>query len=147
MSTPGQGQFPTIRLRRSRRTAALRRLVAETTLSSDDLIYPVFVLEGENTTEPVPSMPGIERKTVDGLLPLASTTLSGNISVAAAGITAISLDTLPRTLSRAQSMDALSSQANVGGYKAVVMAADAYGRYFPLLMTAAGTVPPATRII
>ena len=68
MSTPGQGQFPTIRLRRSRRTAALRRLVAETTLSSDDLIYPVFVLEGENNAEPVPSMPGIERKTVDGLL-------------------------------------------------------------------------------
>ena len=68
MSTPGQGQFPTIRLRRSRRTAALRRLVAETTLSSDDLIYPVFVLEGENNAEPVPSMPGIERKTVDRLL-------------------------------------------------------------------------------
>ena len=68
MSTSAQGQFPTIRLRRSRRTAALRRLVAETTLSSSDLIYPVFVLEGDKAAEPVPSMPGIERKSIDGLL-------------------------------------------------------------------------------
>jgi NAD(P) transhydrogenase subunit alpha len=68
-------------------------------------------------------------------------------SLAAAGVTAISLDTLPRTLSRAQSMDALSSQANVGGYKAVIMAADAYGRYFPLLTTAAGTAKPANVLI
>jgi NAD(P) transhydrogenase subunit alpha len=68
-------------------------------------------------------------------------------ALAKAGVTAISLDTLPRTLSRAQSMDALSSQANVGGYKAVVMAADAYGRYFPLLTTAAGTAKPANVLI
>ncbi|MEX1296895.1 MAG: Re/Si-specific NAD(P)(+) transhydrogenase subunit alpha [Candidatus Limnocylindrales bacterium] len=68
-------------------------------------------------------------------------------ALANAGVTAISLDTLPRTLSRAQSMDALSSQANVGGYKAVVMAADAYGRYFPLLTTAAGTAKPANVLI
>jgi NAD(P) transhydrogenase subunit alpha len=63
------------------------------------------------------------------------------------GVTAISLDALPRTLSRAQTMDALSSQANVGGYKAVLMAADAYGRYFPLLTTAAGTARPANVLI
>ena len=63
------------------------------------------------------------------------------------GVTAISLDTLPRTLSRAQTMDALSSQANVGGYKAVIAAADAYGRYFPLLTTAAGTARPANVLI
>jgi NAD(P) transhydrogenase subunit alpha len=68
-------------------------------------------------------------------------------ALAAAGVTSISLDTLPRTLSRAQTMDALSSQANVGGYKAVVMAADAYGRYFPLLTTAAGTAKPANVLI
>lgn len=68
-------------------------------------------------------------------------------SLAEAGVTAVSLDTLPRTLSRAQSMDALSSQANVGGYKAVIMAADAYGRYFPLLTTAAGTAKPANVLI
>ena len=68
-------------------------------------------------------------------------------ALAKAGVTAVSLDTLPRTLSRAQSMDALSSQANVGGYKAVIMAADAFGRYFPLLTTAAGTAKPANVLI
>jgi len=68
-------------------------------------------------------------------------------SLAAKGVTAISLDALPRTLSRAQSMDALSSQANVGGYKAVLIAANAYGRYFPLLTTAAGTAKPANVLI
>jgi H+-translocating NAD(P) transhydrogenase subunit alpha len=63
------------------------------------------------------------------------------------GVTAISLDAIPRTLSRAQTMDALSSQANVGGYKAVLIAANAYGRYFPLLTTAAGTAKPANLLI
>jgi len=68
-------------------------------------------------------------------------------ALARAGVTAVSLDTLPRTLSRAQTMDALSSQANVGGYKAVILAADAFGRYFPLLTTAAGTAKPANVLI
>lgn len=68
MSSSKAGQFPQVRLRRSRRTAALRRLVAESGLGPGDLIYPVFVLDGENRTEAVPSMPGIERKSVDKLL-------------------------------------------------------------------------------
>ena len=68
-------------------------------------------------------------------------------NLAKVGVTAISLDTLPRTLSRAQTMDALSSQANVGGYKAVLIAANAYPRYFPLLTTAAGTAKPANVLI
>ncbi|WP_221328918.1 NAD(P) transhydrogenase subunit alpha [Actinoplanes sp. L3-i22] len=67
--------------------------------------------------------------------------------LAAAGVTAISLDLLPRTLSRAQPMDALTSQANVAGYKAALVAAEAYGGYFPLLMTAAGTVRPAQVLV
>ena len=67
--------------------------------------------------------------------------------LADAEVTAISLDAIPRTLSRAQTMDALSSQANVGGYKAVVLAANAFGRYFPLLTTAAGTAKPANVLI
>ena len=67
--------------------------------------------------------------------------------LAESGVTAISLDAIPRTLSRAQTMDALSSQANVGGYKAVLMAANAFGRYFPLLTTAAGTAKPANVLI
>jgi NAD(P) transhydrogenase subunit alpha len=63
------------------------------------------------------------------------------------GVTAVSLDGLPRTLSRAQPMDALSSQANVAGYKAVLIAADEFGRFFPLLMTAAGTARPAKLLV
>ncbi len=68
-------------------------------------------------------------------------------TLATAGVTAVSLDAIPRMLSRAQTMDALSSQANVGGYKAVLIAANAYGRYFPLLTTAAGTAKPANILI
>src|SRR5512146_1187302 len=68
-------------------------------------------------------------------------------ALAAQGVTAISLDAIPRTLSRAQTMDALSSQANVGGYKAVLIAANTYGKYFPLLTTAAGTAKPANVLI
>jgi NAD(P) transhydrogenase subunit alpha len=67
--------------------------------------------------------------------------------LAEAGVTAISLDAIPRTLSRAQTMDALSSQANVGGYKAVLLAANSFGRYYPLLTTAAGTAKPANVLI
>ncbi|HVX44754.1 MAG TPA: NAD(P) transhydrogenase subunit alpha [Mycobacteriales bacterium] len=63
------------------------------------------------------------------------------------GITAISLDGIPRTLSRAQSMDVLSSQANVAGYKAVLLAANLYSRYLPMLITAAGTAAPARVLI
>ena len=62
-------------------------------------------------------------------------------------VTAVSLDMLPRTLSRAQTMDALSSQASVAGYRAVLVAAEAYPRYFPLLMTAAGTAKPAQVLV
>ncbi|MDQ1742891.1 MAG: H+-translocating transhydrogenase subunit alpha, partial [Pseudonocardiales bacterium] len=63
------------------------------------------------------------------------------------GVTLISLDGLPRTLTRAQSMDALSSQASVAGYKAVLVAAEHYDRFFPMLMTAAGTSKPAAVLV
>jgi porphobilinogen synthase len=62
------GQFPFIRMRRGRRTASLRRLYAEARLSVDDLIYPVFVLDGKDQVEAVPSMPGVSRKSLDKLL-------------------------------------------------------------------------------
>jgi len=65
---------------------------------------------------------------------------------AAAGITAFALELLPR-ISRAQSMDILSSQSNLAGYKAVLDAASVYGRVFPMMMTAAGTVPPAKVLV
>jgi NAD(P) transhydrogenase subunit alpha len=66
--------------------------------------------------------------------------------IAAAGLTSFALEAAPRT-TRAQSMDVLSSQANIAGYKAVMMAADKYQRFFPMLMTAAGTVKAARIVI
>ncbi len=66
--------------------------------------------------------------------------------LAAAGVTAYALEAAPRT-TRAQSMDVLSSQANIAGYKAVMIAADRYQRFFPMLMTAAGTVKAARVVI
>lgn len=66
--------------------------------------------------------------------------------LAARQFTVFSLDSIPRT-TRAQSMDVLSSQANIAGYKAVLLAAFTYSRYFPMLMTAAGSIPPAKVLI
>src|SRR5688500_5108168 len=65
---------------------------------------------------------------------------------AAKGATIFSIDMIPRT-TRAQSMDVLSSQANIAGYKAVLTAAYMYPRYFPMFMTAAGSIPPAKMLI
>ena len=66
--------------------------------------------------------------------------------LAGAGLTSFALEAAPRT-TRAQSMDVLSSQANIAGYKAVIVAADKYQRFFPMLMTAAGTVKAARVVI
>ena len=79
------------------------------------------------------------------LAPLTDPELAGTL--AARGVTAISLDGLPRTLSRAQPMDALTSQSNVAGYKAALVAAAAFGRFFPMLITAAGTARPAKVLV
>jgi H+-translocating NAD(P) transhydrogenase subunit alpha len=68
-------------------------------------------------------------------------------ALAAKGVTAISLDGIPRTLSKTQPMDALSSQANIAGYKAALVAASAFGRFFPMLITAAGTARPAKVLV
>jgi porphobilinogen synthase len=65
------GQFPAVRMRRMRRNEFSRRLMREHRLSADDLIYPVFVLDGKDRTQKVVSMPGVERMTVDRLLPVA----------------------------------------------------------------------------
>ena len=62
------------------------------------------------------------------------------------GVTSFSLDMIPRN-TRAQSMDVLSSQANIAGYKAVLLAAESFPRYFPMFMTAAGSIPPAKVLI
>ncbi|MBC7781708.1 MAG: Re/Si-specific NAD(P)(+) transhydrogenase subunit alpha [Proteobacteria bacterium] len=71
---------------------------------------------------------------------------AGLEALAQQGLTAFAMELLPRT-SRAQSMDVLSSQANIAGYKAVVLGADTYGRLMPMLMTAAGTVKAARMVI
>ena len=71
---------------------------------------------------------------------------AGLSRLAGAGLTSFALEAAPRT-TRAQSMDVLSSQANIAGYKAVMMAADKYQRFFPMLMTAAGTVKAARVVI
>jgi NAD(P) transhydrogenase subunit alpha len=79
------------------------------------------------------------------LAPLTDPELAA--ALAARGVTAVSLDRMPRTLTRTQPMDALSSQANVAGYKAAVVAASEFGRFFPMLITAAGTARPARVLV
>jgi NAD(P) transhydrogenase subunit alpha len=71
---------------------------------------------------------------------------AGNQAIAKTGATAFAMEAIPR-ISRAQSMDALSSQATVSGYRAVLIAAQEQGRFFPMLMTAAGTIPPAQVLV
>jgi len=78
------GRFPYTRMRRLRRHDFSRRLVREHTLTVDDLIYPVFVLDGSDRSEPVPSMPGVERMTIDRLVREAET-------VAGLGVPALAL--------------------------------------------------------
>src|SRR4051812_48020891 len=70
----------------------------------------------------------------------------GVTAVARSGATAFAMEAIPR-ISRAQSMDALSSQATVGGYRAALIASQELGRFFPMLMTAAGTIPPAQVLV
>ena len=74
------------------------------------------------------------------------TNVDGLQAIAATGATAFAMEAIPR-ISRAQSMDALSSQATVSGYLAVILAAEHMPRFFPMLMTAAGTIPPAQVLV
>ncbi len=78
------------------------------------------------------------------LAPLTSP--SSTRALADAGATALAMEAIPR-ISRAQSMDALSSQSNVAGYKAALLGAEQMGRFYPMLMTAAGTIPPAKVLV
>jgi len=77
------GQFPSVRMRRMRRDDFSRRLMRETVLTANDLIYPVFVLDGKDRAEKVVSMPGVERMTVDRLLPVAEECVKLRIPVLA----------------------------------------------------------------
>ena len=117
-----------------------------TVLDADELrkTADVLVSIGQPDATTVAALrPG---QTVIGMLrPLTDPGYAAGL--ANAGVTAISLDGLPRTVSRAQSMDVLSSQASVAGYRAVLTAAYVYDRYFPLLVTAAGTARPAEVLV
>jgi porphobilinogen synthase len=77
------GSFPAVRMRRMRRDDFSRRLMRETVLTSNDLIYPVFVLDGARRTQKVSSMPGVERMSVDKLFPVAEQCLKHGIPVMA----------------------------------------------------------------
>src|SRR5690606_21446690 len=76
-----RSDFPAARPRRNRRDDFTRRLVREHTLTTDDLIYPVFIAEGQGLRQPVPSMPGVERYSIDTLLPVAEQCLELGIPV------------------------------------------------------------------
>ena len=99
MSNPdtGHGRFPQVRMRRMRRDTFSRRLMRENALTTDDLIYPMFILEGEDQRENIDSMPGIERLSIDLLLKEAEELVS-------LGIPAIAL--FPVTPASAKSDDA-----------------------------------------
>jgi porphobilinogen synthase len=77
------GRFPAVRMRRMRRDDFSRRLMRETVLTASDLIYPVFVLDGKDRAENVASMPGVERLTIDRLLPVAGECVKLRIPVLA----------------------------------------------------------------
>jgi len=94
---PNRSPYPTTRMRRMRHDAFSRRMMRETTLTPDDFIYPVFVLEGSGEREPVPSMPGVERMSIDLLVEEAQ-------AIAALGVPAMAI--FPVTPMSAKSLDA-----------------------------------------
>ena len=103
----------------------------------------VLVMVGRPTMDEVGRLPA--GAVVIGMLdPLTRLDLAR--ALAARGVTALAMETIPR-VTRAQPMDALSSQASIAGYKAMILAADMLGRYVPMLMTAAGTIAPARVLV
>jgi H+-translocating NAD(P) transhydrogenase subunit alpha len=114
-----------------------------TVVTADELYQAAAVIL--TVGKPAPAQLRQGQAVIGMLAPLTDPGLAATL--AARGVTAISLDGLPRTLSRAQPMDALTSQANVAGYKAAIVAAEAFGRFFPMLITAAGTARPARALV
>ena len=109
------------------------------TLDGADVVVRVTV----PTSEDIDRLPN-GSVLIGFLAPLTSPDTSR--ALASAGVTAFAMEAIPR-ISRAQSMDALSSQASVGGYRASLIAAQELGRFFPMLTTAAGTIPPAKVLV
>ncbi len=105
------------------------------TVAGSDLILAV-------QTPDASDLPGVKAGAMLAGIVQPFTNRARTDGYAAAGITAMAMELLPR-ITRAQSMDVLSSQSNLSGYKAVIDAAEAYGRAFPMMMTAAGTISAA----
>jgi NAD(P) transhydrogenase subunit alpha len=118
--------------------AAGAELVDEAPLDAD-----VVVKVAAPSAEEIAQL-GSETTLIGFLGPL--TNADGVRSLAAAGVTSFAMEAVPR-ISRAQSMDALSSQANIAGYRAALIGAQELGRFYPMLMTAAGTIRPATVLV
>jgi NAD(P) transhydrogenase subunit alpha len=115
-------------------------------VSRDELLAEAGIVVAINRPDEVVTGALRAGQALVGMLnPLVDPALAA--ALAAKGVTAISMDGLPRTLPRAQGMDALTSQANVAGYKAALVGAAAFGRFFPLLITAAGTARPAKVLV
>ncbi|WP_024367026.1 Re/Si-specific NAD(P)(+) transhydrogenase subunit alpha [Arthrobacter sp. TB 26] len=119
--------------------AAGASIVPELPAESLDVLLHVRPLEPETAA-------GLRPGTITIGFASPGSELPGVGALAAAGVTSFALELVPR-ISRAQSMDALSSQALVSGYRAVLEAALRYPRFFPLYMTAAGTIPPARVLV
>jgi NAD(P) transhydrogenase subunit alpha len=115
------------------------KTVAELPLKALDVLLHVSPLSAETATALKKGAVTIGFASPASELPTVS-------ALAKAGVTSFALELVPR-ISRAQSMDALSSQALVSGYRAVLEAATRYPRFFPLYMTAAGTIPPAKVLV
>ena len=77
------GSYPEVRLRRNRKTEWSRRLVSENNLSTNDLIWPIFIREGKNISEPIKSMPGVYRYTLDKLEKLVERAINKKIPMVA----------------------------------------------------------------
>ncbi len=114
-------------------------------LQSSDLIVSINIPQQSEIVNLKPARPAGGSKIILGVYqPLFNAGLMKEL--AEKGLTVFSMDMLPRT-TRAQSMDILSSQANIAGYKAVLLAANLFPKYFPMFMTAAGSIPPAKVLI
>jgi H+-translocating NAD(P) transhydrogenase subunit alpha len=117
----------------------------EEIIKSSDIVLSINTLPQSEIHNLPAGQAGLKSKIILGIYqPLFNASVIKDW--AANGLTVFSMDMLPRT-TRAQSMDVLSSQANIAGYKAVLLAANLFPKYFPMFMTAAGSVPPAKMLI
>jgi NAD(P) transhydrogenase subunit alpha len=117
---------------------------AGATISDDVWGADVVVKVAAPTDEEIAKLGKADTVLVGFLGPLSNPHTTS--ALADAGVTSFAMEAIPR-ISRAQSMDALSSQSNVAGYKSVLVATEHFGRFMPMMMTAAGTVPPAKVLV